>query len=92
MVAIPKDAPDPESAYAFINFIMNPEVIAEITNFKGYANGNAAAQPLVLASVKNDPGIYPTPELLAKLSVQLADSADQTRAITSVWQKFKTGQ
>jgi putrescine transport system substrate-binding protein len=92
MMAIPKDAPDPESAYAFINFIMNPEVIAEITNFKGYANANAAAQPLVLASVKNDPGIYPTPELLPKLSVQLADSADQTRAITSVWQKFKTGQ
>ena len=44
------------------------------------------------ASVKNDPEIYPTPELLPKLSVQLADSADQTRAITRVWEKFKTGQ
>ncbi len=90
MLAIPKDAPHPESAYAFINFVMMPEVIGEITNFKGYANANAAAQPL--ASVKNDPRIYPTPELLPKLSVQLADSADQTRAITSVWEKFKTGQ
>jgi putrescine transport system substrate-binding protein len=92
MLAIPKDAPHPESAYAFINFIMTPEVIAEITNFKGYANANAAAQSLVLASVKNDSGIYPTPELQPKLSVQLADSADQTSAITRVWQKFKTGQ
>jgi putrescine transport system substrate-binding protein len=90
MLAIPKDAPHPESAYAFINFVMTPEVIGEITNFKGYANANAGAQPL--ASVKNDPGIYPTPELLPKLSVQLADSADQTRAITRVWEKFKTGQ
>jgi putrescine transport system substrate-binding protein len=90
MLAIPKDAPHPESAYAFINFVMTPEVIGEITNFKGYANANAAAQPL--ASVKNDPQIYPTPELLPKLSVQLADSADQTRAITGVWEKFKTGQ
>jgi putrescine transport system substrate-binding protein len=90
MLAIPKDAPHPESAYAFINFVMMPEVIGEITNFKGYANANAVAQPL--ASVKNDPGIYPTPELMPKLTVQLADSDDQTRAITRVWEKFKTGQ
>jgi putrescine transport system substrate-binding protein len=89
MLAIPKDAPHPESAYAFINFVMMPEVIGEITNFKGYANANAVAQPL--ASVKNDPGIYPTPELMPKLTVQLADSDDQTRAITRVWEKFKTG-
>ena len=90
MLAIPKDAPHPESAYAFINFVMTPEVIGEITNFKGYANANAVARPL--ASVKNDPGIYPTPDLLPKLTLQLADSDDQTRAITRVWQKFKTGQ
>ena len=90
MMAIPKDAPHPDSAYAFINFLMTPEVIGEITNFKGYANANAVAHPL--ASVKNDPGIYPTPELLPKLTVQLADSDDQTRAITSVWEKFKQGQ
>ncbi len=89
MLAIPKDAPHPESAYAFMNFVMTPEVITEITNFKGYANANAGAKPL--ASVKNDPGIYPTPELLPKLTVQLADSDDQTRAITRVWEKFKAG-
>jgi putrescine transport system substrate-binding protein len=90
MMAIPKDAPHPESAYAFINFVMTPEIIGEITNFKGYANANAVAQPL--ASVKNEPAIYPTPELMPKLAVQLADSDDQTRAITRVWEKFKTGQ
>jgi putrescine transport system substrate-binding protein len=89
MLAIPKDAPHPESAYAFINFVMTPGVIGEITNFKGYANANAAAKPL--ASVTNNPAIYPTPEMLPKLTVQLADSDDQTRAITRVWEKFKTG-
>jgi putrescine transport system substrate-binding protein len=90
MMAIPKDAPHPESAYAFINFVLMPEVIGEITNFKGYANANVAAHPL--ASVKNDPAIYPTPELMPKLTVQLADSDDQTLAITRVWEKFKAGQ
>jgi putrescine transport system substrate-binding protein len=92
MLAIPKDAPDPDSAYAFMNYIMTPQVVADISNFKRYANANAAAQPLVSASVRDDPGIYPPPELRQKLAVQLADSADQTRAITRVWQKFKTGQ
>ncbi len=92
MLAIPKDAPDPDAAYAFLNYIMTPQVIADISNFKRYANGNAASQPLVLPAVKDDPGIYPPPEQRQKLAVQLADSADQTRAITRVWQKFKTGQ
>src|SRR3984957_5099185 len=92
MHAIPKDAPDPDSAYAYLNYIMTPQVIADISNFKRYANGNVASQPLVLPAVKDDPGIYPPPEQRQKLAVQLADSADQTRAITRVWQKFKTGQ
>jgi putrescine transport system substrate-binding protein len=92
MLAIPKDAPDPESAYAYLNYIMTPQVIADISNFKRYANANAASQPLVMASVRDDPGIYPPPEVRQRLPVQLMDSADQTRAITRVWQKFKTGQ
>jgi putrescine transport system substrate-binding protein len=92
MLAIPKDAPDPDSAYAYLNYIMTPQVIADISNFKRYANGNAASQALVLASVKDDPGIYPPPETRQLLPVQLMDSPDQTRAITRVWQKFKTGQ
>jgi putrescine transport system substrate-binding protein len=92
MLAIPKDAPDPDSAYAFMNYMMTPQVIAEVSNFKRYANANAASQPLVLPVVKDDPGIYPTPEQRQKLALQLADSPEQTRAITRVWQKFKTGQ
>jgi putrescine transport system substrate-binding protein len=92
MLAIPKDAPDRESAYAYLNYIMKPEVIAAISNFKRYANANAAAQHLVLPEVTRDPGIYPPPEVMQRLAVQLADSPEQTRALTRVWQKFKTGQ
>jgi putrescine transport system substrate-binding protein len=92
MLAIPKDAPDPDSAYAFLNYIMTPKVIAEISNFKRYANADAQAQSLIDPTVLNDPGIYPPVEQREKLAVQLADSADQTRAITRVWQRFKTGQ
>ncbi len=92
MLAIPKDAPDPDSAYAYMNYIMDPQVIAAITNFKRYANANSASAQYVLPSVKDDPSIYPPPWLREKLAVQLADSPEQTRAITRMWQKFKTGQ
>lgn len=92
MLAIPKDAPHPDAAYAYLNYIMEPKVTADISNFKRFANANAASAPYVLESVKNDPGIYPPPELRQKLAVQLADSPEQTRAITRLWQKFKTGQ
>jgi putrescine transport system substrate-binding protein len=92
VLAIPKDAPDPDSAYAFINYLMTPQVIADVSNFKRYADANLAAQALVHADVKEDPAIYPTPEQFQRLSVQLADSAQQTRAITRVWQEFKAGQ
>jgi putrescine transport system substrate-binding protein len=92
MLAIPADAPDPESAYAFLNYMMLPQVSADVSDFRRYATANAAALPLVEPAVRDDPGIYPPPELRQKLAVQLADTTDQTRAITRVWQKFKTGQ
>jgi putrescine transport system substrate-binding protein len=91
MLAIPKDAPDPDSAYAFMNYMMTPQVIADVSNFKRYANANLASQSFVLPAVKDDPGIYPPPDMRHKLTLQLADSSEQTRAITRVWQKFKTG-
>jgi len=92
MLAVPKDAPDLDSAYAFLNYMMIPQVAADVSDFRRYATANAAAQPLVQPAVRDDPGIYPPKELRQKLAVQLADSPDQTRAITRVWQKFKTGQ
>jgi putrescine transport system substrate-binding protein len=92
MLAIPKDAPNPDSAYAFINFVLTPRVIADISNFKRYANADAQAQSLLDPSVRDDPAIYPPPEQRQKLAVQLADSTDQTQTITRIWQKFKTGQ
>jgi putrescine transport system substrate-binding protein len=92
LLAIPKDAPHPGSAYAFMNHMMDPQAIAEVSNFKRFANANLAAQAYVQDAVKNDPAIYPPPNVREKLKIQLADSAEETRVITRLWQKFKTGQ
>jgi putrescine transport system substrate-binding protein len=92
MLAIPKDAPHVANAHAFINYLMNPRVIANITNFVGYANANSAATPLIDTSILSDTVVYPTRDQQARLFVQMQDSAEQARAITRLWQRFKTGQ
>src|SRR3546814_5760201 len=60
-MAIPADAPHPDNAHAFINFIMCPEVAAKASNYVYYANGNKASQEFLNEDVINDPAIYPTP-------------------------------
>jgi putrescine transport system substrate-binding protein len=92
MVAIPRDAPHVANAHLFMNFLMNPQVIANITKFVGFANAIPSASPLLNASIASDPAIYPPPDEQSRLFVQLEDSPEQARAITRLWQKFKTGQ
>jgi putrescine transport system substrate-binding protein len=92
MLAIPRDAPNVANAYLFIDYIMNPRVIANISNFIGNANANVAASPLLDASIVSDTAIFPTRDQQQRLFVQMEDSPEQTRAITRIWQKFKTAQ
>jgi putrescine transport system substrate-binding protein len=92
MLAIPKDAPHIANAYLLINYLMNPHVIADVSNYIGFANANSAATPLLDASIASDTAIYPTSDQQQRLFVPLEPSPEQTRAITRIWQKFKTGQ
>ena len=92
MLAIPADAKHPKNAHAFINYLMEPQVAANNSNTVNYANGNAASLEFVNDEVKNDPGIYPTPEVKAKLFPSLAYSEEFTRLMTRMWTKFNTGQ
>jgi putrescine transport system substrate-binding protein len=89
---IPKDAPHPHNANAFINYMLQPEVIAAVTNTVNYANGNSAAKALVKPEVTNDPGVYPPPEMMAKLTPDLADTQETTRTMTRLWTRFMTGR
>jgi putrescine transport system substrate-binding protein len=90
--AIPKDAPHPDNAHTFINYMERPEVAAANSNFINYANGNAASLQLVNDSVKNDPGVYPTPEVKAKLFPDLAETEEFTRMLNRTWTRFTTGK
>jgi spermidine/putrescine-binding protein len=89
---IPKDAPHPKNAHAFINYMLKPEVIGAVSSFTTYANGNAAAAQFVDGNVLNDPGVYPPADVKAKLVPDLADTEDTTRVMTRGWTRFMTGK
>ena len=92
MLAIPRDAPNAANAHLFINYLMTPQVIANISNFIGFADANSAASSLLDASIAADPIVYPPRDQQQRLFVQSEDSPEQSRAITRLWQKFKTAQ
>jgi len=92
LLAIPRDAPHVANAHRFINYLMSPQILAHISNATGFANANSATLPLLDASIASDTAVYPTPDQQRRLIVQLQDSPEQARAITRLWQKFKTAQ
>lgn len=92
MLAIPKDARHPGNAHKFLDFLMRPEVIAGISNYVAYANGNAASLELVDEEVRNNPGVYPPPEVMAKLFTFKVLPPEVDRIYNRVWTTVKTGQ
>ncbi|WGO97188.1 polyamine ABC transporter substrate-binding protein [Saccharophagus degradans] len=92
VMVIPKDAPNPKAAHAFINYLMQPEVIASASNAVAYANANAKATPFVDEAIRNDPGVYPAEATRQRLVVLIAPSNNETRAITRLWTRIKTGK
>jgi putrescine transport system substrate-binding protein len=89
-MAIPKDAPHPNNAHLFINYMMRPDVVAAITNKTGYANAVPASLEKVDEAIKSDPFIYPSDEERAKgYSVPPAEK-DYERERTRAWATLKT--
>jgi putrescine transport system substrate-binding protein len=72
--------------------LLEPKVIAEITNDIHYGNDNVAARPYVDPQLLNDPAVYPPPELRARLYLPAELDRDYDRARTRVWTRIKTGQ
>lgn len=92
MLVIPADAPNPEGAHAFINFLMDAQVAADITNYVMFPNANAASTPLIDEAVLNDPTIYPTAEAKAGFwTLQPYDNRTE-RVSTRLWTRVRTGQ
>lgn len=90
MMAIPQDAANPKAAHAFLNYLMQPEVIAEITNEVTAANGNQAANDLVDPQIAQNKGIYPDAETMGKIYAIADLPMKVQRVMTRAWTKIKT--
>ena len=90
-LAIPADAPHPQNAHMFVDYIMRAEVAAKASNYVYYANGNLASQSLLNEDVIGDPAIYPTAAAVEHLYVTTPYGPKEQRVVTRLWTKIKTG-
>lgn len=91
-MAIPADAPNKDNAFAFINFMMKPEIAARNSNFVSYASGNLAAKAMVKPEIVNNPGIYPNADVMARLFTNSSPDEKLQKQITRQWTRVKTGK
>ncbi len=89
---IPVGAPHPLAAHRFINFLLEPRTIAEITNEIHYANDNLAANEYVDPNLLHDPTIYPTPQIEARLYHPAEVNPALERIRTRTWTRIKTAR
>jgi putrescine transport system substrate-binding protein len=92
MLAIPKDAKHVDSAHAFINHLLEPQVAANNSNFVSYPNANTASTALIDKAITGDPTIYPPLEVQAKLFTFAIIPPDVDRQYTRIWTQLKTGR
>ncbi|MFW8593737.1 polyamine ABC transporter substrate-binding protein [Cribrihabitans neustonicus] len=90
-MAIPVDAPNPDAAHKFLNFIMDPENMAAASNYVYYANGNKASQDHLVEDVIGDPAIYPDEKTLDNLFTTTPYEPKVQRVVTRLWTKIKSG-
>ncbi len=90
-LAIPADAPNPEGAHKFLNFILDAANMAAASNYVYYANGNLASQPMLEEDVIGDPAIYPDEATLKNLYTTRPYDVKVQRKVTRLWTKIKSG-
>ena len=92
MLAIPSDADNVKEAHAFINYLLKPEVISQVSDYVGYANPNPKAKAEMEESVANDPAVYPPQEVLDKAYVSHELPPRIQRLMTRDWTRIKSGK
>jgi spermidine/putrescine transport system substrate-binding protein len=88
-MCIPAQAPNPEAAHRWINWILEPEVGAELSNYNRYASPNQAAIPFIAKEDLANPGIWPPEETMGSLHY-IKDLGDQNTLIDQIWTMVKS--
>jgi spermidine/putrescine transport system substrate-binding protein len=88
-LAIPKGGPNPDSAHAMINFLLDAEVGRDIAEFIYYATPNAAAKALTSEEYRTNPAIFPSDETLAMCESQKFPGQEVSQKIDAAWTRVK---
>ncbi len=91
-IAIPKDAPHVDEAYAFIDFLLRPDIAARNTNATNFANGVLASKDLVSQDILNNKSIYPDPDTMKRLFTVTSYDQSVQKYVTREWTRVKTGK
>ena len=92
VMVIPADAPHPENAHKWMNFIMRPEVHAGLTNKVFYANPNKASLKFVKKDVASNPSTFLSATDMAKMTPPDSVPQDIKRVQTRVFTHFKASK
>jgi putrescine transport system substrate-binding protein len=88
---IPADAPHPDNAHLFLDFLMRPEVIAPVSNLTRYANANRASLPYLDPELRNDVAAYPSMEARDGWQAGIVYEPKLERRRTRAFSRVKTG-
>jgi putrescine transport system substrate-binding protein len=91
-VAIPADAPHPENALLFINFLMDPTVAAESANFANGATPVKAALAMVKPDLRDNPDVYPPAHIMANSFPVRPTPPVAERLSSRSWSRIKIGE
>ena len=92
MMAIPADAEHVDSAYKYMNYILEPKVIADISNYTSYSNAVAPALELVDESIASNPNITIPEDKLKLMFVIKPHDAKINKVINTIWTKIKSSK
>jgi len=90
MMAIPKDAPHPEAALKWINYIEDPKVNAAITNEVYYPTANVPARQFVTPAIAQDLSVYPPDDVFKKMTLMKPKPVEILRLENRLWTQLKT--
>ena len=91
LMCIPADSPRKENAHKFLEYILQPEVIAKCTNLTNYANGNLASKKFVKPDILANPAVYPDATVMQRLYTLKPLSDENERALTAAFTEMKSG-
>lgn len=83
-----KDAPNRENALKFMNFLLEPENAAAVTNYAAYTSGVLGVEPFLDEAIKSSPETNPPASAPAGSFVLVCDEATQ-KLYDAIWINLK---